>query len=107
MFGSVAACVTVPLGGVVTVGMFVVTVGTVDVIVGAVVVRRGGGVVVICDEVVVEPLASAPAGTASEIPTEAMAAANLVFTGFRNVDERRLAPRPDEILRNMRAFFKR
>jgi hypothetical protein len=85
--------VAVPLGGVVTVG--------------AVVVRRGGGVGVICDEVVVEPPASAAAGIASKIPTEAMEAANLDFTGFRNVDEWRIASRPDEIVCNMRAFFKR
>jgi hypothetical protein len=49
-----------------------------------VVVRRDGAVGVICDEVVVvDPAASAPAGMASEIPTEAMAAANLNdFTGL-------------------------
>lgn len=75
-----------------------------DVVVAAgdVLVRRAGAVGVICDEVVVDPLASAPAGMAIEIPTETMAAANLDFTGFRNVDEWRVAPGPDGILRIMR-----
>lgn len=91
MLGSVPDGVVAPLEGLVIVGVLVVS--------------RGGGVGVICDEVVVDPPASATAGIASENPTEAMAAANLVFTGFRNVDERRLAHRPDEILRNMGAFF--
>lgn len=49
---------------------------------GVVVVRRDGAVGVICDEVVVDPAASAPVGASNETPTEAMAAANLSgFTG--------------------------
>jgi hypothetical protein len=91
---------------VVAVEELVGVVGVVEVLgVVEVVVRRDGAVGVICDEVVVvDPLASAPAGAASRTPTEAMAAANLDFTGFRNVDERRVSDHPDALVRNMHAF---
>jgi hypothetical protein len=71
-----------------------------------VVVRRDGAVGVICDEVVVvDPAASTPAGMASEIPTEAMAAANLSdFTGLENVVERAISHRPDELPRILHGF---
>ncbi len=73
MLGSVTAGLVVAPVVVAVVVVFVVA---------EVIVRRGGGVGVICDEVLVDPPASAPAGSAREIPTEAMAAANLDFTGF-------------------------
>jgi hypothetical protein len=74
--------------------------------VGVVEDSRDGAVGVICEAVVVvDPDAVAPAGTATESPTEAMAAAILDdFTGHENVDERAISHRPDELPRILHAF---